>query len=136
MFTHADVIWSNTHSQVAGVQVHLLLQLGQQLVVEGFQLQGGRAQRSGSAMPDGSCWSNTGGQLAKRTRPSLTLAPGLIFQRANPREPTVKPAAAARPSSRCHGRAVTCIPTPSLPVRPSVRPSDCKINSRNHPFKT
>lgn len=29
---------SDTHSQITSIQLHLLLQLGEQLVVEGFQL--------------------------------------------------------------------------------------------------
>lgn len=33
---------SRTHTQVPGVQLHLLLQLRQELVVEGLELQGER----------------------------------------------------------------------------------------------
>lgn len=36
---------SDTHSQIATIQIHLLLQLREQLVVEGFQL-GGRKHRN------------------------------------------------------------------------------------------
>lgn len=30
---------TNTHSQITSIQVHLLLELGQELIVEGFQLE-------------------------------------------------------------------------------------------------